>query len=345
LPLLSLVKADQNKEGIAKYYQEIFDCVTAVDNIMDFMEHSKTRRLICEIIEQLSFLNSMHDIIRSDKRLMERLQKYAKVESSVAGILWNIDHDEEIIESGLNDMKKEEEEDTHIMISYTWKYQELAKKISKHLQDRNFKVWLDIEQMSGSTLEAMADAVERSSVVIILFSETYKHSANCRREGEYVAALKKSFIPVLCADGYRADGWLGILLGTKLWFNLSTSQLYEQNIANLEREITTHVNSLTVVPLKRTDTVFSSTEYDMVPLPKRKFVKPPELEKWLRKVGVTDAVIKSARNLGLDGAWCHCYQDVAKSSTIEEFCRISKEFFPDITLVDLFKLRGWLIDI
>merc|ERR1719320_2391620 len=82
----------------------------------------------------------------------------------------------------------------------------------------------------------MAHAVEGSSLVIILVSEAYKNSVNCRREGEYVAARKKPFIPVLCADGYKADGWLGILLGTKLWFNLSKTELFQDNIKRLEME-------------------------------------------------------------------------------------------------------------
>jgi len=346
MPLVSLVKADQNKELIAKYYKEIFACVTGDDNFMDFMEDERTRRTIWQVIEQLSFLKSMQDAIRFDKPLMAQLRKWAKSDRSAAGILWSIQQTDEVIQAEVDDVKNTEEKDTHIMISYTWKYQDLAKKISRYLKERNFKVWLDIEQMSGSTLEAMADAVERSSLVVILFSAAYKDSANCRREGEYIAALKKPFVPVLCTDGYQSDGWLGILLGTKLWYNLSTNELYEQNIKSLEKEINKHVTSKSSVrsPVSRCDTVINSTEFEILPFPSRSFVKPREVEKWLKTVGVTDSVLKSARNLGLDGAWYRCYHDVANSCSIEEFCRISKEFFPDMTMVDVFKLRGWILD-
>jgi hypothetical protein len=40
------------------------------------------------------------------------------------------------------------------MISYNWGNQPIVKRIAKELQDRGYNVWLDLEQMGGSTLEA-----------------------------------------------------------------------------------------------------------------------------------------------------------------------------------------------
>jgi TIR domain len=40
------------------------------------------------------------------------------------------------------------------MISYNWGSQEMVKTIKKGLDSSGFNVWLDIEQMAGSTLEA-----------------------------------------------------------------------------------------------------------------------------------------------------------------------------------------------
>ena len=39
---------------------------------------------------------------------------------------------------------------------------------------------MDIDQMGGSTLQAMADAVEGADVVLICMSNKYKNSPNCR---------------------------------------------------------------------------------------------------------------------------------------------------------------------
>ena len=48
------------------------------------------------------------------------------------------------------------------------------------LQEDGFRVWIDVDQMEGSTLEAMAGAVEHAAVVLIGASEKYKMSPNCR---------------------------------------------------------------------------------------------------------------------------------------------------------------------
>lgn len=43
----------------------------------------------------------------------------------------------------------------HIMLSYNWGCQTTVVRIAKSLQNLGFKVWLDIEQMKGDTLEAI----------------------------------------------------------------------------------------------------------------------------------------------------------------------------------------------
>lgn len=48
------------------------------------------------------------------------------------------------------------------------------------LRQREYQVWMDVDNMKGSTLEAMADAIEKSAVVLICMSQRYKESTNCR---------------------------------------------------------------------------------------------------------------------------------------------------------------------
>ena len=48
------------------------------------------------------------------------------------------------------------------------------------IQAEGYAIWIDIEKMGGSTLEAMAHAVENAAVVLICMSEKYKQSPNCR---------------------------------------------------------------------------------------------------------------------------------------------------------------------
>lgn len=42
----------------------------------------------------------------------------------------------------------------HIMISYNWDNQPIVKRLATSLQDAGYNVWIDLEQMAGSILEA-----------------------------------------------------------------------------------------------------------------------------------------------------------------------------------------------
>jgi male-specific lethal 1 len=58
-------------------------------------------------------------------------------------------------------------------------------QISDGLKLNGYKAWIDVEQMEGSTLQAMAEAVENSCVVLVCISERYKDSPNCRSGGYF----------------------------------------------------------------------------------------------------------------------------------------------------------------
>jgi hypothetical protein len=116
------------------------------------------------------------------------------------------------------------------MISYNWENQPIIKRIAKSLKGDGYNVWLDLEQMSGSTLEAsitywsytnpiifdfcfqVAKAVEQSEVVLMCMSQKYKDSPNCRLEGEYCVSKKISFVPLMMQNGYSPDGWCVVFL-------------------------------------------------------------------------------------------------------------------------------------
>ena len=71
------------------------------------------------------------------------------------------------------------------MISYQWDVQKLVIQIKNKLQADGYKVWMDIDEMGGSTLESMARAVENASVVLVCVSQKYKESPNCRSGNSY----------------------------------------------------------------------------------------------------------------------------------------------------------------
>eukprot|EP00198_Chlamydomonas_reinhardtii_P014011 XP_001703348.1 predicted protein [Chlamydomonas reinhardtii] len=125
----------------------------------------------------------------------------------------------------------------HIMVSYEWGSQQKALLIKEALERRGLVTWMDIEKMSGSTLEAMALAVEGAAAVLLCISKRYKESQACRAEAEYAYQQRKRIIPIMMERGYRPTGWLGILIGTKLYFDCSERRLIPERMGALEREL------------------------------------------------------------------------------------------------------------
>ena len=77
-------------------------------------------------------------------------------------------------------MKEGEKQSKHVMLSYNWHYKALILKIHDALIESGYKVWMDVYDLGGSTMEAMASAVENSAVILVAVSRKYKESANCR---------------------------------------------------------------------------------------------------------------------------------------------------------------------
>ena len=130
----------------------------------------------------------------------------------------------------------------HIMMSYNWDHQDVILRVVAWLQAHGYLVWVDTEQMKGSTVDTMALAVEGSEVMLIGVSRAYKESSNCRMEAQYGLQKKKALIPLKLVQGYEADGWLGLLLGTSLWYALygealSSEAVFEDRMSALSREI------------------------------------------------------------------------------------------------------------
>lgn len=95
---------------------------------------------------------------------------------------------------------------SHIMISYNSSSREMCLRIKDELKSRGFLVWIDVEQIYGSTLATMAEAVENSAVFLMCVSEKYYQSPNCRLEAEYAVRLQKPIIPLIMQADYMPLG-------------------------------------------------------------------------------------------------------------------------------------------
>ena len=67
-------------------------------------------------------------------------------------------------------------------------------------------------------------------------SETYKRSANCQSEAEYAFNRKKHIVPCKMKKDYTADGWLGFILGSRVYIDFGKYE-FEKAIELLDNEI------------------------------------------------------------------------------------------------------------
>ena len=103
-------------------------------------------------------------------------------------------------------------------------------------------MWIDIEKMQGSTVEAMEDAVENCAVMCYGILKAYKEPTNCRMEAQYAFQQQKDMVPLMMVEGYSANGWLGMLLGVRLWYGfygsvLASEGAFEVKVEELCREL------------------------------------------------------------------------------------------------------------
>ncbi|XP_078577148.1 uncharacterized protein LOC144862496 [Branchiostoma floridae x Branchiostoma japonicum] len=189
----------------------------------------------------LAFDDDVREKIKAEPELVPSLERLEtstneSLKSAALGALWVIRKTGEERPKTAAKQSKDRQL-PHVMISYQWDHQKILISIKKKLQAAGFKVWMDLEQMGGSTLQAMAEAVENSAVVLMAMSHMYKESPNCRTEAEYTFQLRKDIVPLMMESHYKPDGWLGMILGAKLYIDFSGKQAFDSAMAKLIKEL------------------------------------------------------------------------------------------------------------
>ncbi|XP_060064487.1 uncharacterized protein LOC132544855 [Ylistrum balloti] len=232
-PLVKLAESEdvlEQREAVGAMWTLSFDEENQKDMIQDNeckpvdtfirLQHSpdKEVRKTCN-----GALWTMRDRLAQSENYKDVGQKYMSPQGSPAHVAL----------SGKEEFKSE----GHIMISYQWGNQNMLKRIRDGLRANGFKVWMDIDDMEGSTLDAMARAVENADVVLVCFSQKYKDSDNCRAEAEYAFQKKKKIIPLKMEQNYKPDGWLGFICGAKLFFDFGGKYSFESRMEGLVKEL------------------------------------------------------------------------------------------------------------
>lgn len=138
-----------------------------------------------------------------------------------------------------------------VMISYNSRSKETVLKIRDNLRQNGVTCWIDVEQMSGSILDAMSAAVENCTVFLMCYSTGYSKSDNCKSEAEYAKKKKKIIVPCKIEKDYDPSGWLGIIIGSKLFFDFTGKYTFENQMESLLREIKLHLKKEGVSIMER----------------------------------------------------------------------------------------------
>ena len=88
----------------------------------------------------------------------------------------------------------------------------------------------------------MSDAVDNAEVMLYAVSEKYKESGNCRLEANYAHQQDVEMIPLMVQEDYKAKGWLGLFLGTRMWYPFygcedDDDAAFEERVDSVAREI------------------------------------------------------------------------------------------------------------
>ncbi|XP_072016277.1 uncharacterized protein [Amphiura filiformis] len=125
----------------------------------------------------------------------------------------------------------------HVMISYQWDSQKRMIKLRDKLKEAGYNVWMDINHMVGDTLACMADAVENADAILMCVSKRYQNSRNCKKEAEYAFQKDKVIIPLKVEKDFQPTGWLGLLMGTALYYQAHSDEMLDTIFSDVVKEL------------------------------------------------------------------------------------------------------------
>ena len=94
--------------------------------------------------------------------------------------------------------------------------------------------WTLLFPCRGKTCKSDVElTIDMSTVDIFLLHQTYSSVT----EAEYAFQQRKEVIPLLMQPGYVPDGWLGALVGARLYFDFTVETEFEAQALRLVKEL------------------------------------------------------------------------------------------------------------
>lgn len=200
--------------------------------------------IVYEILWSLSFHQKIRRILMENQPFRIKLDKLDETQITedrrriILGLRWTLNAESSNLKSLSNENLDKKFD---VMISYSHKDKELCQKIHEQLIQNGYRVWVDVKEMHGNLMEAMAQAIESSTIVILCISEDYQRNNYCRSEAQYAFKRQVKLIPVLAQKSYQPDGWLGFLTFGSAQIDF-TKYPFSQSIQILLNELKTSLD-------------------------------------------------------------------------------------------------------
>ncbi|CAF4386835.1 unnamed protein product [Rotaria socialis] len=124
-----------------------------------------------------------------------------------------------------------------LIISYHHSDKDICSQIYERLTASCFyRISFDRERVHEILPDAMAEAIEKSSIVLMCFSSKYQQSYACRMAAEYAEKRQRPIIPMNLDELYCPTGWLNNIVASKQCINIVKYNL-NSSYANLIQQI------------------------------------------------------------------------------------------------------------
>jgi hypothetical protein len=313
--------------------------------------NEEEQNLCLKLISQLTFNEDIAKDLKKYDTIIEFIDSQAthslndRIRKHCEQIKWNLKEKKKISKPVENEENSSEktEEPGHIMISYNSASRELCLKVKSELEKRGFKVWMDVSDLHGSSLESMANAIENSVCMLMCVTEKYRKSVNCQAEAQYAFKLSKAIIPLIMQKGYEnVSGWIGIIMGDKIFVNF-TKYDYDECIRRLVHEVNSHYVAQKIKPISQ-PVVDNATNNSPAQSDTQQSIKKPEnmklsdVSEWFATNSIDPAIIQYFNSC--DGSVLKQIYEMKKNDV--EFYNQSLKSIPNISFISIAKFSAAL---
>jgi len=209
-----------------------FEIYSSLTLLAQFSFSDEIKNDINDSLEMLSVLDELASKDLSKIKDIDEKAVYSSVKKLAEIIKWNLKMDEEI--AYREEITRSGGE--HVMISYSTENTVLCLKIRDKIESFGHKVWMDLNDIHGSSLDVITRGIEQSYCVLMCITEKYRQSISCQFECQYAFNMKKNILPLVTQSEYELKGWMEIVVGNKKSVNF-TEYEFGQCMQRIKHEI------------------------------------------------------------------------------------------------------------